>query len=136
VQATRDELVGQSFGFYRSVLGEPKASISDKLKAQQCIDDLLALRVARTQHHELTGPNGTPLAPPVTNVQVLVTLPDNGRGDRSPLDSACAQASPKAIADTAAPSPAADGNGNGSDDLAEDVPFDGTVTGADFLKEN
>jgi hypothetical protein len=111
VQVNRGELIAQSFGFYRSILAAPDATIGDKLKAQQCIDDLFALHAPRTQHHEVSGPNGVPLAPPVTDVRVLGSLMDNGRGDRSPPSAdvlAQTLPTPKALADTTAPSPPAE----------------------------
>jgi hypothetical protein len=138
IQKARDELIGESYGFDCSVLRDSDASIGDKLRAQQCIDDLLALRAPQMQRHELSGPNGAPLAGPAAEVVIMwpheamksgpksqVLLMDNGRGDRQP-NGAPALAPPPTPAKLE-PEPEAE--------ESEPLPR-GVMSGAEFLADN
>lgn len=134
VQKTRDTLISESYGFYSSVLCDPNASMSDRLRAQERIDDLFALQAPRTQHHELSGPNGEPLNAPVTNVQVIIA--DNHRNDRPLLDAGDhVRTSPQVLEDTAPAPPAQAQHPALSPDpeQAEQETSSGVLSGADFL---
>jgi hypothetical protein len=138
IQKTRDELVSESYGFYTSILRDSTATNSDKLRAQERIDDLLALQAPRVAHHELSGPNGSPLAGPAAAAQVVicqwphetadankatVILMDNHRGDRL-LDGAPAPPPPAPVSE---PEP---------EPQAEEVELlpRGVMTGEQFLQ--
>ena len=129
VQKTRTDLVSESYGLYRSVLSDPNASVSDKIRAQQCIDDLLALHAPRTQRTELSGQNGEPLSTGMVQ-QVVFCIADNHRGDRAGAGHGAPPASALVAVESTSKEPELE------DDLEDkDSQLRGTIDGVTFLQQ-
>jgi hypothetical protein len=69
---SRDQLVGEAYGFYSAVLLDPKTSVSDTLKAQARIDDLFSLSQPKQVRAEITGARVAPIVQPQQQVAQII----------------------------------------------------------------
>jgi hypothetical protein len=77
---SKEQFRCESLAFYEAMTADPKASVAEKTKARQRIDDLLGLDAPKRS--ELSGPDGGPLdVVPVASGTVVVYLPE-----KKPLD--------------------------------------------------
>lgn len=74
LERSKEIFRSESLAFYEALCVDPKASVADKTRARQRIDDLLGLDAPKRS--ELSGVNGGPLdVVPVATGTVVVHLP-------------------------------------------------------------
>jgi hypothetical protein len=79
MDTTKAEMRAQSYRFYVAVTLDPAATIMERIRARQRIDELLGLDEPSKFKASEPGGKELPIVP-----QVLLYLPDNGRYDPNP----------------------------------------------------